>query len=109
MDLPFYREYELPWTNSSGQERKFRRLLAIIMGVTFFLGVVWPWIPTPEKDPYQVDEIPYTLTGKKMEVPVRKILMGKDPEKSANKDAMSNPHSLDYFIRFREEHLDMLN
>jgi len=58
LDLPFYREYELAWTNSSGQERKFRRLLAIVMGVAFFLGVSWPGIPTPEKDPYQVEEIP---------------------------------------------------
>lgn len=52
---------------------------------------------------YLVEEIPYTLTGKKMEVPVRKILMGVAPAKAANRDAMSNPHSLDYFIRFKEE------
>lgn len=58
MDLPFYREYELPWTNSSGQERKFRRLLAIVFAVTFVLGVIWPWIPTTEPDPYDVEEIP---------------------------------------------------
>jgi acetoacetyl-CoA synthetase len=51
---------------------------------------------------YQVEEIPYTLTGKKMEVPVRKILLGFPLEKSANKDAMSNPHSLDYFVKFKE-------
>jgi len=58
LDLPFYREFDLPWTSSSGQERKFRRLLAIIMGVVFFLGLVWPWIPTPEKDPNMVEDIP---------------------------------------------------
>jgi acetoacetyl-CoA synthetase len=58
---------------------------------------------------YQVEEIPYTLTGKKMEVPVRKILMGRDPEKSANRDAMSNPGSLDYFIQFRQNNLDKLS
>jgi TonB family protein len=32
--------------------------LAIIFGVTFFLGVVWPWLPTPAVDPNEVDEIP---------------------------------------------------
>jgi len=58
LDIPYYREYRLPWTRSGGQERKFRRLLAIIFGVTFFLGVVWPWIPTPAIDPNEVDEIP---------------------------------------------------
>ena len=57
---------------------------------------------------YQVEEIPYTLTGKKMEVPIRKILMGKDVAKAANRDAMSNPGSLDYFITFQEEHKDKL-
>lgn len=53
----------------------------------------------PEKI-YQVDEIPYTLTGKKMEVPVRKILMGMDIDKAANRDAMLNPQSLAYFENF---------
>jgi len=51
---------------------------------------------------YQIEEIPYTLTGKKMEVPLRKILMGVATEKAANKDAMSNPWSLDYFVNFRD-------
>ncbi len=58
MDIPYYREYRLPWTRSTSEERKFRRLLAIILGVTFFLGAVWPWIPTPAVDPNAVDEIP---------------------------------------------------
>jgi acetoacetyl-CoA synthetase len=59
----------------------------------------------PEKI-YQIDEIPYTLTGKKMEVPVRKILMGVPEEKAANRNVMSNPASLDYFVRFAEEQAD---
>ncbi len=58
MDLPFYREYELPWTSSSGQERRFRRLLAIIFAATFLLGIIWPWIPTMAPDPYDVENIP---------------------------------------------------
>jgi TonB family protein len=58
LDIPYYREYRLPWTVSSGQERKFRRLLATILGIAFFLGVVWPWIPTPAVDPNEVEEIP---------------------------------------------------
>ncbi len=58
MDIPYYREYQLPWTVSSDQERKFRRLLATILAVALFLGIVWPWIPTPAVDPNQVEEIP---------------------------------------------------
>jgi len=58
VDLPFYREYDLPWTSDSSQERKFQRLLgAIFMGVAA-LSLVWPFIPTPEPDPYEIIEIP---------------------------------------------------
>lgn len=49
---------------------------------------------------YAVEAIPYTLTGKKMEVPIRKVLMGVDPGKAASRDAMTNPAALDYFIDF---------
>jgi acetoacetyl-CoA synthetase len=49
---------------------------------------------------YQVDDIPYTITGKKMEVPVRRILMGTPVEKAANPSVMKNPESLDYFVQF---------
>jgi len=55
---------------------------------------------------YTVDLIPYTLTGKKMEVPVRKILMGWPVEKAASRDAMSNAAAIDYFVRFAEESID---
>ncbi|MDH3615451.1 MAG: TonB family protein [Gammaproteobacteria bacterium] len=58
MDLPYYREYELPWTSELGQERKFRRLLGIIFLICAVLGLVWPFIPVPEPDPYDVEEIP---------------------------------------------------
>lgn len=52
---------------------------------------------------YQVDEIPRTLTGKKMEVPVRKLLLGASPEKVASADAMANPKSIGFFLRLAEE------
>jgi len=55
---------------------------------------------------YQVESIPFTLTGKKMEVPVRKILMGVTPEKAANRDAVANPQALDYFIEYSRTQAD---
>ncbi len=58
MDLPFYREYDLPWTSGSDQERKFRRLLGRIFLLVALLGLVLPFIPTPEPDPYEIEEIP---------------------------------------------------
>ncbi|GAB3670947.1 acetoacetate--CoA ligase [Salinisphaera aquimarina] len=45
-----------------------------------------------------VAEIPRTLTGKKMELPVKKLLLGMPAEQVVNRDAMSNPGSLDYYI-----------
>ena len=44
-----------------------------------------------------VPEIPYTLSGKKMELPVKKILLGKSIESSVNRDAMRNPGALEVF------------
>jgi acetoacetyl-CoA synthetase len=49
---------------------------------------------------YAVNAIPYTLTGKKMEVPVRKLLMGWPLARAANPGAMANPAALDYFVEF---------
>ncbi|WP_420465114.1 acetoacetate--CoA ligase [Panacagrimonas sp.] len=49
---------------------------------------------------YAVEQIPYTLTGKKMEVPVRKILMGWTLQKAASRDAMANPASIDWYLSF---------
>jgi acetoacetyl-CoA synthetase len=45
----------------------------------------------------QVDDIPYTISGKKMEAPVKKILMGMAAEKAASRDTMRNPDSLEQF------------
>ncbi|MCQ4323119.1 hypothetical protein [Stutzerimonas stutzeri] len=47
--------------------------------------------------------MPNTLTGKKMELPIRKLLLGKPLSQVASPDAMANPDSLDFYIRFAEE------
>ncbi len=54
-------------------------------------------------DIVQVDEIPRTLTGKKMEVPVRRLLLGTPIEKVAHHEAMANPRSFDFFVRLATE------
>jgi len=58
LDLPFYREYDLPWTSGADQERKFQRLLGRTFLVVAILGLVWPFLPVPEPDPYEIEEIP---------------------------------------------------
>jgi len=47
---------------------------------------------------YVVPEVPCTLNGKKLEVPVKRILSGTPPEKAVTADAISNPESLNFFI-----------
>jgi acetoacetyl-CoA synthetase len=49
-----------------------------------------------------VPDIPRTLNGKKLEVPVKKILSGTPPEQAASKDSLSNPESLDRFAELAE-------
>lgn len=51
-------------------------------------------------DVFVIAEVPYTLSGKKMEVPIRKILLGQDSGKAANLGAMRNPDSIEYFQEF---------
>jgi acetoacetyl-CoA synthetase len=45
-----------------------------------------------------VPDIPYTISGKKTETPVKKVLMGKDPKDVVNSGALKNPASMDFFI-----------
>jgi len=45
-----------------------------------------------------VPEIPYTISGKKTETPVKKILMGRDPKEVVNSGALRNPGSMNFFI-----------
>jgi acetoacetyl-CoA synthetase len=45
-----------------------------------------------------IDAVPRTLSGKKLEVPVKKILKGADPEKAASRDSLANPAALDFFV-----------
>ncbi len=57
-------------------------------------------------DDFQVvSDIPYTLTGKKMEIPVRKLLMGHQRDSAFSIDAMKNPQSMDYFINLSKKML----
>jgi acetoacetyl-CoA synthetase len=53
-----------------------------------------------------VPAIPATLTGKKMEVPVRKILLGTRPDDAANRNAMANPQALDAFAEYARTQQD---
>ena len=47
-----------------------------------------------------ISEIPRTLSGKALELPVKKILQGTDPEKAASRDSLANPKALDFFVDY---------
>ncbi len=46
----------------------------------------------------QIAQVPRTLSGKVLEVPVKRILMGMPADQAASVDSLADPHSLDYFI-----------
>jgi acetoacetyl-CoA synthetase len=50
-----------------------------------------------------IEEVPRTLSGKVLEVPVKRILMGQDPEKAASRESLANPGALDYFVSLAAE------
>jgi len=54
---------------------------------------------------FETADIPYTISGKKTEAPIKKIFMGRDPEKVVNKGALRNPESMKYYIDFYHKHL----
>ena len=54
---------------------------------------------------FQVDEIPRTLSGKKQELPIKKLMLGQPLEKVVNKDAMANPACLGWYVELAKRHL----
>jgi acetoacetyl-CoA synthetase len=56
-------------------------------------------------DVIAISDVPRTLSGKKMEVPVKKLLLGVPIEKAGSTDAMSNPQAMQFFIDFANRFL----
>ena len=54
-------------------------------------------------DILQVPEIPRTLSGKKQELPIKKLLLGQPLEKVVNQEAMANPGSLQWYVEFARQ------
>ena len=54
---------------------------------------------------FQVAEIPRTLSGKKQELPIKKLMLGQPLEKVVNRDAMANPGCLDWYVELAKTHL----
>ena len=56
-------------------------------------------------DIFQVGEIPRTLSGKKQELPIKKLLLGQPIDKVINREAMANPACLDWYVALAERRL----
>ena len=52
---------------------------------------------------FAVPEVPKTLTGKLLEVPIKRLLMGRVVQEAASRDALANPEALDWFVEFANE------
>ena len=57
---------------------------------------------------YNCPAIPYTISGKKLEVPIKKILNGESPNNVLSLDSLKNPQSIDWFIDFRKKELNTI-
>ena len=55
-------------------------------------------------DIFLVPDIPRTLSGKKQELPIKKLLLGQPLEKVVNREAMANPACLDWYVAFARTH-----
>jgi len=54
-------------------------------------------------DILEAPDVPYTISGKKMETPVKKVLLRKPLDKAYNRDSMRNPEAMDFFIMFAKD------
>ncbi|HYP56635.1 MAG TPA: acetoacetate--CoA ligase, partial [Solirubrobacterales bacterium] len=52
---------------------------------------------------FQIAAVPRTLSGKALEVPVKRILMGTAAEQAASRESLANPEALDWFVEFAAE------
>lgn len=89
MDLPFYRDFDLPWTTGRSQDQKFQRLLGIVFLICLVLSIVWPFIPVPERDPFDVEEIPPRIAQLLLEekpLPPPPPVVEPEPEPEPEKD-----------------------
>jgi len=61
MVLATYRLYELPWTRLADDQGRLKKITTIVLLVCFILGVVIPWIPVPEQERKQAEQLPPRL------------------------------------------------
>ena len=82
-----------------GPARRRRRSRRLRLGVVL---VARRHGPHPHNEIHEIAEVPRTLSGKALEVPVKRILMGQSPDKAASRESLANPGALDYFVELAD-------
>jgi TonB family protein len=59
--VALYRIYELPWSTNAEQEQKFKRIVGSCIGALLVLALIFSFLPVPERDPSEIQEIPKRL------------------------------------------------
>ena len=57
---------------------------------------------------FSISQVPYTISGKKMEIPIKKILSGEKIENVVSKGAMKNPECIENFLVIKNQYLKSL-
>jgi acetoacetyl-CoA synthetase len=57
---------------------------------------------------FTVPELPRTLTGKTLEIPVKRLLLGAEIDRVASRDSLANPEALEWFEQSRKAILDAM-
>lgn len=94
LELPGARFY-MPLFVVLDNDKKFDESLKHIIEQTLKKEYSPRYVPD---EIFQIDEVPCTFSGKKLEIPVKKILSGTPLESAVNIDSIRNPEALDYFI-----------
>jgi acetoacetyl-CoA synthetase len=91
--MPLFVVLRADITLDDALKNKINNAIKIALSPRFVPNGIW-----------QVAEIPRTLTGKKQELPIKKLLLGQPLEKVVNKDAMANAACLDWYVGFTDRY-----
>lgn len=58
---------------------------------------------------FSISQVPYTISGKKMEIPIKKILLGQKVDDVISKGAMKNPECIEDYLKIRNQYLKSLD
>ncbi len=55
---PFFRSFELPWSRDEENERKFKKLLRVLIILATIVAIILWLLPQPERPKYTAEDLP---------------------------------------------------